>query len=115
MAIAVQAGPLVRGRQRRLLTLPTSSVTAVNWIGVSLLLVVTVVAVAVPLLAPHDPLIPVGMPLQAPGKNGFLLGTDSVGRDILSRIIFGSRVSLLRLDARCRKCSSPPARWPPPP
>jgi peptide/nickel transport system permease protein len=93
MAIAVQAGPLVRGRQRRLLTLPTSSVTAVNWIGVSLLLVVTVVAVAVPLLAPHDPLIPVGMPLQAPGKNGFLLGTDSVGRDILSRVLFGIRAS----------------------
>ena len=93
MAIAVQAGPLVRGRQRRLLTLPTSSVAAVNWIGVSLLLVVTVVAVAVPLLAPHDPLIPVGMPLQAPGKNGFLLGTDSVGRDILSRVLFGIRAS----------------------
>jgi peptide/nickel transport system permease protein len=93
MAIAVQAGPLVRGGQRRRLSMPTSSVTAVNWIVVSLLLVVTVVAVAVPLLVPHDPLIPVGMPLQAPGKDGFLLGTDSVGRDILSRVLFGARSS----------------------
>jgi peptide/nickel transport system permease protein len=51
------------------------------------------VAVAVPFIAPHDPLLPVGMPLQAPGKSGFLLGSDSVGRDILSRVLFGIRAS----------------------
>ena len=33
------------------------------------------------------------MPLQAPGKNGFLLGTDSIGRDILSRVLYGARSS----------------------
>ena len=33
------------------------------------------------------------MPLQAPGENGFLLGTDSVGRDILSRVLYGVRSS----------------------
>ena len=63
------------------------------WIGVSLAIVVTLIAIAVPLVAPHDPLIPVGMPLQAPGKDGFLLGTDSVGRDILSRGVYGARAS----------------------
>lgn len=64
-----------------------------NWLGVSLILLVTLIAVAVPVLAPHDPLVPVGMPLQAPGKDGFLLGTDSVGRDIFSRVLFGIRSS----------------------
>jgi peptide/nickel transport system permease protein len=93
LAIAIPAGPLTRGRERRTLTLPTSAPALLNWIGVSTLLIVTVIAVAVPLLAPHDPLSPVGMALQAPGKNGFLLGTDSIGRDILSRVLYGVRAS----------------------
>jgi peptide/nickel transport system permease protein len=93
MAIAIPAAPLVRGRERRLLSLPGSSSMVVTWIGVSLAIVVTLIAIAVPLLAPHDPLIPVGMPLQAPGKSGFLLGSDSIGRDILSRVLYGARAS----------------------
>ena len=94
MAIALPAAPLVRGSQRRLLSLPQSTpMRGRTGSAFSLVLVVTLVAVAVPLLAPHDPLVPVGMPLQAPGKNGFLLGTDSVGRDILSRVLYGVRSS----------------------
>ncbi|MBI3690810.1 MAG: ABC transporter permease [Mycolicibacterium aromaticivorans] len=93
MAIAVPAPALLRSREKRMAALPKDRAVIVNWLGVSLLLLVTVIAVAVPLLAPHDPLVPVGMPLQAPGKNGFLLGTDSVGRDILSRVLFGVRSS----------------------
>jgi len=92
MAIAIPAAPLVRGRERRLV-LPGSSSTVVSWIGASLAIVVTLIAIAVPLLAPHDPLIPVGMPLQGPGKSGFLLGSDSIGRDILSRVLYGGRAS----------------------
>ncbi len=93
MAIAVPAPALLRSREKRMAALPKDRAVIVNWLGVSLLLLVTLIAVAVPLLAPHDPLVPVGMPLQAPGKNGFLLGTDSVGRDILSRVLFGVRSS----------------------
>jgi len=91
MAVAIPAVPLVRGR--RVLSLPHSRSTVFNWIGFSLVIVVTLIVIAVPLLAPHDPLLPVGMPLQAPGKNGFLLGTDSVGRDIFSRVVYGARSS----------------------
>ena len=69
----------------------------------SLVFVVTLVAIAVPLLAPHDPLVPVGMPLQAPGKNGFLLGTDSVGRDILSPGALRRAVELVRRPGRDRR------------
>ena len=93
MAIATPAAPLLRGDKRRALALTTSRSTVLTWIGVSLAIVVTLIAIAVPLVAPHDPLIPVGMPLQAPGKDGFLLGTDSVGRDILSRVLYGARAS----------------------
>jgi peptide/nickel transport system permease protein len=93
MAIALPAPSLLQSRQRRLLTLPKSRATIVNWAGFSLLILVTLIAVAVPILAPHDPLVPAGMPLQAPGKDGFLLGTDSIGRDILSRVLYGVRSS----------------------
>jgi len=52
-------------------------------------------AVAAPLIAPFDPLEQhPGSELLPPGS-GFPLGTDNLGRDILSRIIFGSRASLL--------------------
>ncbi|MBO0677372.1 ABC transporter permease [Mycolicibacterium sp. S2-37] len=91
-APALPAPALVRGR-RRLLTLPQTRSQMVNWVGFSLIIVVTLAAVAVPVLAPHDPLLPVGMPLQAPGEGGFLLGSDSVGRDILSRVLYGARSS----------------------
>jgi peptide/nickel transport system permease protein len=93
MAIAVPAAPLVRGRERRVLSLPQSRSAIINWVGFSLVIVVTLAAIAVPILAPYDPLMPVGMPLQAPGQNGFLLGSDSVGRDILSRVLYGVRSS----------------------
>lgn len=93
MAVALSVPSLVRGRTR--LALPQSRSTIVNRVGVSLVIVVTLAVIAVPLLAPHDPLIPVGMPLQAPGEHGFLLGTDSVGRDIFSRVLYGARSSWL--------------------
>jgi peptide/nickel transport system permease protein len=93
MAIAIPAGPVLDGRGRRLLTLPQTSSAVLNWVGVSLVLVVTLIVVSVPLIAPHDPLMPVGLPLQGPGKNGFLLGTDSIGRDIGSRVLYGVRAS----------------------
>jgi peptide/nickel transport system permease protein len=96
MAIAVSPNaeaPLVRGRERRVLSLPQSRSVVFNWIGFSLVIVVTLIVIAVPVLAPYDPLLPVGMPLQAPGQHGFLLGTDSVGRDIFSRVLYGARSS----------------------
>lgn len=89
---AAPAAPLLRGRTRFPSLLRTDS-RLLNWIGFSLVVVVTLVVLAVPVLAPHDPLVPAGMPLRAPGENGFLLGTDSIGRDILSRVLYGARSS----------------------
>ena len=94
MAVATPTAPLVpRPRATRVVA---ADVTGRQWSTGSAsrsIFVVTLIAIAVPLLAPHDPLMPVGMPLQAPGQNGFLLGTDSVGRDILSRVLYGVRSS----------------------
>jgi len=92
MAIAVTGGTWMRGGERRLSLLKSPS-SLVNWAAVGLVPLVTVVALAIPLISPHDPLVPVGMPLQAPGKDGFLLGSDSVGRDILSRLLYGVQSS----------------------
>lgn len=91
MAVALPALPRVRST--RITVVPRSFPNALNWAGVSLLVLVTLVALAVPLLAPHDPLVPVGMPLRPPGQGGFLLGTDSIGRDLLSRVLYGMRAS----------------------
>ncbi|HLQ35783.1 MAG TPA: ABC transporter permease [Chloroflexota bacterium] len=61
-----------------------------------------VVAVFAPLLAPYDPTVPVsGAGIFRPpfwmehGSTATLLGTDFQGRDVLSRLIFGARVSLI--------------------
>ncbi|MGW6054133.1 ABC transporter permease [Streptomyces sp. NPDC055189] len=52
-----------------------------------------VIAAAAPLLAPHDPLAQELPRLAEPGP-GHWLGTDQLGRDILSRILYGARVSI---------------------
>ncbi|HET7264113.1 MAG TPA: ABC transporter permease [bacterium] len=62
-------------------------------IGGLLVACVVLVALAAPLLAAHDPAAQIATPLLRPG-GGFSGGTDQLGRDELSRIIFGARVSL---------------------
>src|ERR1700738_1896087 len=63
--------------------------------GATVLGVLIVAAVGAPLLSPFDPLEQhPGSELLPPGAP-FFLGTDNLGRDLLSRIIFGSRASLL--------------------
>ncbi len=63
--------------------------------GLILVIGMFVVALAAPWLAPYDPdKINVKELLMAPSY-AHLLGTDTLGRDVLSRIIFGARISLL--------------------
>jgi ABC-type dipeptide/oligopeptide/nickel transport system permease subunit len=52
-----------------------------------------IVAILAPWLAPANPLAQVFPPLHAPGGAN-ILGTDEVGRDVLSRVIYGARVSM---------------------
>lgn len=52
-------------------------------------------AIFAPWLAPHDPFQGMALRrLKPPGTEGFPLGTDELGRDMLSRLIFGARISL---------------------
>jgi len=60
---------------------------------VGLLGAVTLVALLAPLLAPYDPVQPVGDLNLAPFSPGHLLGTDQIGRDLLSRTLIGVQVS----------------------
>jgi len=64
------------------------------WLGASTLALIGAVALLAPLIAPHDPWALLGTPLSPPGAE-YLLGTDLLGRDLLSGLIHGARVSLL--------------------
>jgi len=104
-----QAQSLVRPRgrslsraaqdQRRSLTGPGSllghlRLTATGVMGLLMLLALVVAALLAPLIAPYDPLaIDLGRTLVPPGR-AHLLGTDHLGRDVLSRLLVGARVSL---------------------
>ncbi len=63
--------------------------------GTVMLLGFVICAVFAEYIAPQDPLdMNLLSPFQSPGTPGHLLGTDNFGRDILSRLIYGSRISL---------------------
>jgi peptide/nickel transport system permease protein len=70
-------------------------------LGLAILLVVTAGAVLAPVVSPADPLLQdVSVRLKPPTLEGgdgqaHLLGTDHLGRDILSRLIYGARISLV--------------------
>lgn len=63
-------------------------------VGMIIILLLIITAIFAPLLAPYDPYKQnLRMALQSPSEQ-HLLGTDPLGRDILSRLIYGTRVSL---------------------
>lgn len=63
-------------------------------LGVFVLLLVLVMALAAPLLYPAGAFALAGPPLQPPGGK-FLLGTDTLGRDVAAGIVYGARTSLM--------------------
>ena len=63
--------------------------------GLIIVAILLLVAVFAPWIAPHDPFVQnLGNRLKPPGTPGYWLGTDDFGRDILSRIIHGARITL---------------------
>ena len=63
--------------------------------GAVLLAVVVLAAVLAPVIAPYDPAeVHFDTPFQQPFTVGYLLGTDDLGRDIFSRMLFGMQASL---------------------
>ena len=63
-------------------------------VGLALLGLYVFIALAAPWIAPYDPKAQVGEPFEPPSLS-HPFGTDEMGRDVLSQVIYGSRVSLL--------------------
>jgi peptide/nickel transport system permease protein len=82
---------IVSGRRRALRTF-TNNRTAV--IGVILIAIVVAIALFAPWIAPHDPLDQSVRDRLAPPSSDYPLGRDDKGRDILSRVIYGTRIAL---------------------
>ncbi len=82
-------------RRGRLAALRSIGGGPLYWASVGVLVAFLVVAVFAPWLAPYDPeAVDLGNTLAAPSPQHWL-GTDDVGRDTLSRLIYGSRTSLV--------------------
>ena len=87
--------------------LPAPGLAARSWTGLTrfvrtkplgavgglIVLLLVVVAALAPVLAPYDPRSTPALPWEAPNSE-FLLGADYVGRDVMSRLIYGARISL---------------------
>jgi peptide/nickel transport system permease protein len=59
------------------------------------LVAIAIMSILAPWIAPHDPLQLLPAQRLKPPSEQFLLGTDAYGRDVISRIIYGGRISLL--------------------
>lgn len=63
--------------------------------GLFILVAVFVMATVANFVFTDDPFKLVGKPMSPPGSNGFLLGSDTLGRDVAAGIAYGARTSLL--------------------
>jgi peptide/nickel transport system permease protein len=93
-ATGVVAAPAVQGTRRyhalkRLARRPAAVIAALVVLGF------IVIAVGAPHIAPFNPITPNLLAVRKPPSSLYLLGTDEVGRDVLSRLIWGARASLL--------------------
>ncbi|MEM9031338.1 MAG: ABC transporter permease [Pseudomonadota bacterium] len=64
-------------------------------LGLGILALITLMAAIAGLIFPADPFSLAGQPMSPPGENGFLLGSDSLGRDVAAGIAHGAKTSLL--------------------
>jgi peptide/nickel transport system permease protein len=65
----------------------------IGLMGAIIVMLVVIIAIVAPLISPYSPTVQIGRRLLLPNTR-FFLGTDEFGRDILSRIIYGTRISL---------------------
>jgi peptide/nickel transport system permease protein len=108
MSLSTTAGRLPSARRDRRTALdheqPFSRRHPVMWrlwrsklglVGLAIVALVTLVAILAPLIAPKDPFAQaLTQRFAVPGTAGYPLGADAFGRDILSRLMFGGRISL---------------------
>ena len=66
-----------------------------SWIGLAVFVVVALLAIFAPVIAPHDPLEQNILFRLKPPSAEYRMGTDYYGRDTLSRLLYGARISLV--------------------
>jgi len=76
-------------------TLKAFNTNKTSWIGLAMFLVVIALAILAPALAPFDPTDQNILEKLRPPSAEHWLGTDSFGRDTLSRVLYGARISLV--------------------
>ena len=72
---------------------PTKGAEYFAIIGFLIIFSIILMAISAPLIAPYNPIKKTGELLESPNRK-FILGTDGLGRDILSRIIYGARIAI---------------------
>lgn len=82
-------GRIAEGILRFLRSSPTGTISLFIWI------VLILVAIFAPYLAPYDPIEADFAAVRSAPSSAHLLGTDDLGRDVLSRLIFGARITLI--------------------
>lgn len=100
LTVGSAAGESLAGPDEALEARGRSALARLPWIPALIIVALVVAAVAAPLIAPHSPteqslpdkLLPPAW--QDGGSAKYLLGTDALGRDMLSRLLYGARVSL---------------------
>lgn len=88
-------GALVRYLSRSRMGLVRLVESRIALVGMVIFLIVVLMAITAPWLATHDPIIGDFLKLNAPPSAENWLGTDSLGRDIWSRIVFGAQNAML--------------------
>src|SRR5205823_2495645 len=95
VAAVARRAPTVPVRDRRWDALRRAAGARLAPFGAAVMVLAVGVALFAPIVSPQDPLKQdLAHALASPGA-GHLLGTDNVGRDVLSRVMWGTRVSLV--------------------
>jgi peptide/nickel transport system permease protein len=94
------SAPMSGARRELVLTLKRLRRNKGATLGVAILLIVSIAAIFSSYITPHDPTFRdiarrLKPPMYQQDGQTFLLGTDAVGRDIFSRIIYGTRITLI--------------------
>jgi peptide/nickel transport system permease protein len=90
------AAPPAPSRWRWLTTtIAAFNANKTSWLGLGIFAAVVVLAVLAPWIAPHDPVEQNVMAKLKGPFDTYYLGTDYFGRDILSRLLYGARISLV--------------------
>jgi peptide/nickel transport system permease protein len=82
-----------QSRPRHVRRTRVTSARIAGFVGGFLILGLILIAIFAPQISPYDPTERVGLPFESPGESHWL-GTNDIGQDILSELIYGARISL---------------------